>query len=173
MALRKMLGSADHPAILRMMRLIETQSKLTLTRFAAEYVAAHYLPITDELLPDETRLKAAVEAVRAHLNGAPLTTVKAAVKDARAAAQALGREPVAQAAARAIATACAVAVTPTGALGFTFYGAAAFAYQTAGVMADRAAHDDLATQELERICDALETACLPDEPNPVKVDWGC
>ena len=172
-ALRKMLGSPDLPAIIRLMRLIETQSKDTLTRFAAEYVAQHYLPITDALLPDEPRLRAAIEAVRSHLDGAPLSVVKAAVRDARAAAQSLSHAPVAQAAARAIATACAVATTPTNALGFAFYGAAAFAYHAAGTVADRAVHDDLATQELERIIAALEAVCVPEEPNPVRVDWGC
>lgn len=173
MALRKMLGSAQHPTIVRLMRLIETQSQTTLTRFAAAYVEENYLPITAELLPGETRLSAAVEAVRAHLDGAPLTSVKAAVKDARAAAQSLNGDPVAQAAARAIATACAVATTPTGALGFTFYGAAAFAYHTAGTQADRSVHDELATRELERIYAALQAVSIPDEPNPVKIDWGC
>ena len=170
MALRKMLGSADHPEIIRLMRLIETQSKATLTRFAAD---SHYLPITDALLPEETRLRNALAAVRAHMDGTPLSAVKAAVKEARAAAQALTKFPVAQAAARAIATACGVAVTPTNALGFTFYGAAAIAYHTAGIEADRAVHDSLADQELARIRTALEAACIPDEPNPVKVDWGC
>ena len=173
MALRKMLGSADHPQIIRLMRLIGTQSKATLTRFAAEYVAAHYLPITEALIPDEPRLRTAIDAVRAHMDGAPLTTVKAAVKDARAAAQALSKFPVAQAAARAIATACAVTSTPTNALGFTFYGAAAFAYHAAGTEADKAIHDDLATQELTRIADALEAVSIPDETDPVRVDWGC
>ena len=173
MALRKMLGSADHPEIVRLMRLIETQSKATLTRFAVDYAAAHYLPITDQLLPEEARLREAVAAVHAHLEGTPLSAVKAAVKEARAAAQALAKSPVAQAAARAIATACGVAVTPTNALGFTFYGAAAFAYHTAGTEADRAVHDSLADQELARIRAALEAACIPDEPDPVKVDWGC
>ena len=173
MALRKMLGSADHPEIIRLMRLIETQSKATLARFSADYAEAHYLPITDALLPEEARLRDALAAVRAHMDGAPLSAVKAAVKEARAAAQALTKFPVAQAAARAIATACGVAVTPTNALGFTFYGAAAIAYHTAGTEADRAVHDSLADQELARIRTALEAACIPDEPDPVKVDWGC
>ena len=173
MALRKMLGSADHPEIIRMMQLIETQSKATLTCFSADYAEAHYLPITDALIPEERRLRDALAAVRAHMDGAPLSAVKAAVKEARATAQALTKFPVAQAAARAIATACGVAVTPTNALGFTFYGAAAFAYHTAGTEADRTVHDSLADQELVRIRAALEAACIPDEPGPVKVDWGC
>ncbi len=173
MALRKMLGSAEHPEIIRLMRLIETQSKTTLTRFAADYVAERYLPIVEVILPEDPRLHAAVEAVRAHLDGAPLSAVKAAVKEARAAAQTLGKEPVAQAAARAISTACAVAATPTNALGFAFYGAAAHAYHTAGIKADSTVHDELATQELARIRASLEAVCVADEPNPVKVDWGC
>lgn len=99
MALRKMLGSADHPEIIRMMQLIETQSKATLTCFSADYAEAHYLPITDALIPEERRLRDALAAVRAHMDGAPLSAVKAAVKEARAAAQALTKSPVAQAAA--------------------------------------------------------------------------
>lgn len=172
MALRKMLGSAEHPAILRLMRLMETQSKATLTRFACEYASAHYLSIVHELLPEEERLDAAVEAVHAYLDGAPLVSVKAAVKAARAAAQET-KDPIAQAAARALSTACAVAATPSCALGFSFYGAAAYAYHGAGVKAPASAHDALATEELERICAALEQVCVPDEANPVKVDWGC
>lgn len=173
MALRKMLGSADHPTVVQLMRLIETQSKPTLTRFAAAYVAAHYLPILSRLQPEEARLRAAVEAVRAHLDGAPLTVVKAAVKDARAAAQGRAADPVSQAAARAVATACAVAVTPTNALGFAFYGAAAFAYHRAGLTASPEVYDALADEELSRILTALQAASVPDEPHPVKVDWGC
>jgi hypothetical protein len=172
LALRKMLGSADHPAVRRMMQLMETQSHRTLTRFALE-AAARYLPIVQAHVPGETRPAAALEAVRAYLDGAPLAPVKTAVRDARAAAQALAANPVAQAAARAVATACATATTPTCALGFTFYGAAAIAYHSAGVDADRAAHDDLATRELDALCAAFGAMCIPDEPAPVRLDWGC
>lgn len=173
MALRKMLGSADHPTVIRLMRLIETQSKPTLTRFAAEYVAAHYLPILAELRPEENRLYSCVEAVCAYLDGASLTIVKAAVRDARSAAQALSADPVCQAVARAVATACAVATTPTNALGFAFYGAAAFAYHSAGLKASPEAYDKLADEELARILAALQAVSIPNEPEPVKVDWGC
>lgn len=170
MPLRKMLGSADHPAIVRLMRLIETQGHGTLVRWAVEDVAAHMLP----LVPDEPGLTAAIAAVRAYVAGeAPLSAVKQAVKEARAAAQALGKEPVRQAATRAIATACAVAATPTSALGFTFYSAAAYAYHTAGTDADLSVHDALATRELERLVLSLQAEAVPDEPCPVKVNWGC
>ena len=165
MALRKMLGSVDHPQIIRMMRLIETQSRSTLAAFTADYVAAHYLPIAQD-----NTLQEAVEAVRMHIRGELLLReLKPLLKEARAVAGA-EKEPARQAAKRAVATALATIVTPSNALGFTFYGAAAYAYH---ITADVALHDDLATEELTRIADALEAASIPDEPNPVEVDWGC
>ena len=55
--LRKMLGSADHPTVQKLMRLIETQNKQTLAAWAVDYVAAHDLPILASLqaaaVPDE------------------------------------------------------------------------------------------------------------------------
>ncbi len=169
MALRKMLGSVDHPQIIRLMRLIETQSKSTLAAFAADYVSVHYLPIAGE----DARLSEALEAVRTHLSGeAHIKDVKPLLKAARAASQE-EKDPTRQAAKRAIATAAAVVITPTNALGFAFYGAAAYAYHTAGTKATADEYDALATAELACIVAALESAAIPDEPDPVKVDWGC
>ena len=165
MALRKMLGSADHPQIIRMMRLIETQSKATLAAFTAAYVEKHYLPIARD-----EKLAAVLAAVRAYLRGElPLKDLKPLLKEARTIAQG-EKEPACQAAKRAIATAAATIVTPTNALGFAFYGAAAYAYHQT---LDVARHDELATEELTSIADALEASAIPDEPNPVQVDWGC
>lgn len=169
MAPRKMLGSVDHPAIIRLMRLIETQSKTTLAAFAADYVEAHYQPIAGE----DARLTSAVEAVRGLLRGEILLKdVKLLIKEARTAAQE-EKDPTRQAAKRAIATAAAVVTTPTNALGFVFYGAAAYAYHTAGTKAAADVHDALATEELNRIADALAAVAVPDEADPVRVDWGC
>lgn len=170
MALRKMLGSADHPSVIRLMRLIETQNVITLTRWAAQEVGEHMLPLAYDAVP----LNNAVNAALAYAAGtASLADVKAAAREARTAAQGMTGDPVRQAAARAIAAACAVAVTPTNALGFTFYSAAAIAYHTAGLEATREEYDALATNELERLCGSLAAACLPGEENPVRVDWGC
>ena len=63
--------------------------------------------------------------------------------------------------------------TPTNALGFAFYGAAAWAYHTAETKAAAETHDALATEELTRIADALEAMAVPDESDPVKINWGC
>lgn len=170
MALRKMLGSAEHPAVIRLMRLIETQNAATLTRWAAMEAGEHMLPLTTK----DDRLTKAVDTALAVAQGsAKLSTLKDAVKAARAAAQAVADDPVAQAAAKAVATACGTAYTPTNALGFVFYSAAAYAYHTAGLKASREVYDDLATAELERLGESLAAVCIADEKNPVRVDWGC
>ncbi|MBQ8200265.1 MAG: hypothetical protein IJZ74_00705 [Clostridia bacterium] len=170
MALRKMLGSAGHPTVVRLMRQIETQSHHTLIIWAAAYAEEHILP----LVADEPRMHQVIASAKAYADGSgTITAVKEAVREARAAAQVLGKAPVRQAAARAIATACAVATTPTNALGFVFYSAAAYAYHIAGTDAAAACHDTLATEELERIYESLQAASDPDENNPVCVNWGC
>lgn len=169
--LRKMLGSVEDLAVTGLMALIETQSKATLARWAAEYAGGRYLPLLEcrEAEPPSV----AVEAVRACLEGRmPLKEVKPVLAAARKSAQE-ERDPVRQAAARAVATACGVLTTPTNALGFAFYGAAAIAYHEAGTEADRAVHDRLAQEELERILSSLQAVAVPDEPEPVKVNWNC
>ena len=42
--LRKMLGSADHPTVQKLMRLIETQNKQTLAAWAVDYVGPTTCP---------------------------------------------------------------------------------------------------------------------------------
>lgn len=122
--LRKMLGKADDVELVTLMRQIETQSKTTLARWAADCAKNWYLPI-------------------------------------------------AQAAARAIVTACGVLQTPTNALGFCFYGAAAAAYHELGLKRSAADYGRCARVELQRLSQALEQVMVPDEADPVQVDWNC
>ncbi|NLT15915.1 MAG: hypothetical protein GXY05_16445, partial [Clostridiales bacterium] len=42
--LRKLLGSAEAPAIVSLMRLIETQSKATIANWCIAYTQKHILP---------------------------------------------------------------------------------------------------------------------------------
>ena len=120
-------------------------------------------------LPDA----AAVEAVSANLRGdLTLKEAKVLLAEARKAAQE-ETDPVRQAAARAVSTACGTLTTPTNALGFAFYGAAAWAYHTAGTEAAREERDRLAQEELERILTSLRRAAVPDEADPVNVNWNC
>ena len=69
--LRKMLGRADDPQIVTLMHLIETQSKPTLAAWAAACVQERYLPVYEQAYPDDRRLRELIEAVGAHLRGAP------------------------------------------------------------------------------------------------------
>ena len=165
--LRKMLGSTQHPTVIALMRLIETQSHTTLIRWAVASVKERCLPLVSD--PRMTEAVAAAESV---LTGAPLKVVKPALRAATAAAREAD-DPVSQAAARAISTACAVVQTPTNALGFTFYAAAAAAYHQAGLEAAPAEYDALGDAAFAALYQSLQAAAVPDEPHPVKVDWGC
>ena len=49
--LRKMLGSLDDPSVAALMRLIETQSRETLAKWAADYTETHYLPVYEKEFP--------------------------------------------------------------------------------------------------------------------------
>ena len=171
-ALRKMLGSLDDPAVKELMGLMETQSKTTLAAWSAAYVRAHMLPVLAAC--GDARPEAAIDAVEACLRGErTLKDIKPALTDARTAAKELTATPVVQAAARAIGTAAAVLSTPTNALGWTFYNAAVYAFMTAGVDSSREEQDRLASEEMQRVLASLRAAAIPDEPNPVKLDWGC
>ena len=172
--LRKMLGDINQPEVVRLMRLIETQSKETLAQWAADCVQERYLAVFEKSRPGDSRPAAAIGAVRACISGEmkaaalkqPLAEAVQAAKDAEG-------FPAAQAAARAISTACAVLRTPTNALGFTFYGAAAAAYDQAGLQEKPEIYDALATKELQALIELLEKAMIPDERNPAKINWNC
>ena len=172
--LRKMLGKLDNPDIFALMRLIETQSQQALTHWAIEYPARHCLRIFAKQLPDDSRPMDAINSCRAYLNGEiKLTQVKPLLKAARQAAQDADAFPAAQAAARAIATACSVVQNPPGALGFVFYSAAAAAYDQAGTDQSPAVYDQLAEKEIAAVLHSLQQTALPDETNPVNIDWNC
>ena len=103
--LRKMLGSADHPTVQKLMRLIETQNKQTLAAWAVDYVAAHDLPILTAHGGDSAPFSRAIEGVRAHLAGRlPLKELKPLLKEASNAARS-ETDPISQAAARALSAA--------------------------------------------------------------------
>lgn len=120
------------------------------------------------------RLRIAVRAAKEYLDRRKsLKEVKPALKEAVQAARDAEEEPAAQAAARAVSTACTVLHSPTGALGFTFYGAAAYAYSSAGLNEKQKLYEELAETELKKILESLQKAAVPDEKNPVKINWNC
>ena len=72
--IRKMLGSADSPYIVSLMRLIETQSKTTIVTWSINYAEEHILPIYEKAYPKDHRLRNALTAsmdyIQGNMNGA-------------------------------------------------------------------------------------------------------
>lgn len=171
--LRRTLGDANSPEAIKLMRLMGTQSRMTLAAWAVDYASDNYLPIYEAEAPGDGRLRFALNDCRAHIAGElPAARARAAMREALNVAREQA-QPAAQAAARAIATSCAAVRTPTSALGFLFYGAAAVAYSIAGTSRAQGEYDALAAQEFERAYAALECVAQPDEPNPARLDWNC
>jgi hypothetical protein len=133
--LRKMLGTADSPYIVSLMRLIETQSKATIAKWCMDYCEAHILPIFEKRRFGDNRPRMAISAARDWFDGKKkLLEVKHIIlNECHAAARELEDDPAAQAAARACGQASACFHTPTHSLGLAFYGAAAIAYDRVGL----------------------------------------
>lgn len=167
--LRKTLGSPTEPAVLSLMEGMEGKSKETLTTWAMDYVAEKYLPLVAETPLFAELLEKTKDCMVSSL---PLKDWKALLAEARK-ASAAEKEPVREAAARAIVTACGTWETPTNALGFCFYGAAAMAYHQAGTAETKETYDMLATKELEQILATLRQVKTAPEEQAAKLQWNC
>lgn len=172
--LRKMLGSVDNLYIISLMRVIETQSKATLGNWAVSCAEEKFLPIYETACPGEQRLREIIEKVQEYLKGTlKLKEVKPLLREASQIAKDAEGQPVAQAAARAVATACGTIQTPSNALGFVFYGAAAVAYSELGTEEKPEVYDTFASEVFQQILESLQQAAVPEEENPVKINWNC
>ena len=167
--LRKTLGSPTEPAVLSLMEGMEGKSKETLTTWAMDYVAEKYLPLVAEAPPFAELLEKTKDCMAGSL---PLKEWKGLLAEARK-ASAAEKEPVREAAARAIVTACGTWQTPTNALGFCFYGAAAMAYHQAGTAETKETYDMLATKELEQILASLMQVKTAPNEQAAKLQWNC
>ena len=172
---RKMLGSANAPYILSLMRLIDTQSKATIVAWCMDYVEAHILPIFEKHCPGDDRPRQAIAAARDWFDGKKkLPEVRQIIlHECHAAARELDSNPTAQAAARACGQASACFHTPTHSLGLAFYGAAAIAYDRVGLGEMPEVYDRIAAEECAKMEAALRAVAVADEPNPAKINWGC
>jgi len=172
--LRKMLGVADSPYIVSLMRLIETQSKNTLANWCIDYTEAHVLPIYEKAYPSDTRPRDALDAAREWLKGnIKLPAAKACILAAHTAARKAEENPAAQAAARAAGQAAATIHATTHSIGIAFYGAAANAYDRVGLDEKPAVYDQIASEECAKMEAALRSVAIPNEPNPAKINWNC
>jgi hypothetical protein len=172
---RKMLGSADAPYIVSLMRLIETQSKATLAEWCIDYAGKHILPIYSKAYPGDGRPQRALDAARDLVAGkAKLSEVKNIIlNECHAAARDAESNPAAQAAARAAGQASACFHTPTHSLGLAFYGAAAIAYDRVGTNGTPELYDGIAAEECGKMEAALRKISVENEPDPAKIKWNC
>lgn len=173
--LRKMLGAADAPYIVSLMRLIETQSKATIAVWCMDYCEKYILPVFEKHCPDDKRPHSAIIAARDWFFGKKkLCEVKHIIlNECHAAARELDNNPAAQAAARACGQASACFHTPTHSLGLAFYGAAAIAYDRVGINEKSAVYDQIAAEECAKMEAALRSVAVEDEPNPARIKWNC
>lgn len=172
---RKMLGAADSPYIVSLMRLIETQSKATIAKWCLDYTETNILPIFEKYCPTDGRPRMALTASREWFEGRrKLPEVKKIIlNECHAAARELETNPAAQAAARACGQAAACFHTPTHSLGLAFYGAAALAYDRVGTGESAAVYERIAAEECARMEAALRAVAVENEPNPAKINWRC
>lgn len=171
---RKMIGKADSPYIISLMRLIETQSKNTIVKWCNEYAREHILPIYEKDYPGDSRLENALDAINEYLKGnIKLTEAKKIIKEVQIAAREAEGNPAAQAAARAIGATTATINTLTSSLGLAFYGSASIAYSTVGVNETPEIYDEIAARECKNMEDALRKVAITDESNPAKIKWSC
>lgn len=172
--IRKMLGKADSPYIVSLMRLIETQSKYTIIKWCNEYAKENILPIYEKNYPKDYRLINALNAVNEWIEGnIKLTEVKKIIKEVQIAAREAEENPAAQAAARAIGATTSTINTITSSLGLAFYGSAAIAYSSIGINADIEVYDEIAAIECKKMEEALQKIAIVDERNPAKINWNC
>ena len=167
--LRKTLGSPTEPAVVALMESMEGKSKEALTTWAMAYVTEKYLPLVAKTPLFAELLEKTKDCMTGNL---PLKEWKGLLSEARK-ASAAEKEPVREAAARAIVTACGTWQTPTNALGFCFYGAAAMAYHQAGTAETKETYDMLATKELEQILASLKQVKTAPDEQAAKLQWNC
>ena len=172
--LRKMLGSADSPYILSLMRLIETQSNQTIADWCVSYAKENIIPIFEKAYPEDRCLKELLETFEKYRNREiELAGLKKVVASGNQAVKTMEQTPAAQAAAKAVIQAVASIYTPTHSLGLAFYGAAAIAYDRAGLTEKPEVFDAIAAEECKKMELALKAISVPNEKNPAKINWYC
>lgn len=174
MKTRKMLSDWNAPYIQSLIKLIETQSKITLANWAVDYAEQTILPLWFMYFPDDLRPYAALTAAREWLSGIiKLPQAKPAILACHAAAREADGNPVAQAAARAIGQCASTIHSARHCVGLAFYGALAVAYNRLGTDAPWEQIQQCAAEECTRMEAALRGISVKNETNPAKISWKC
>lgn len=173
--LRKMLGDVNAPSTIALMRLIDTQSKVTICKWCMDYAEVRVLPIFEKCCPNDARPRNALNAARDYLEGkVKFPVVKNIIlNECHAAARELEDNPAAQAAVRACGQGSAVVHTLSHSIGLYFYGAAAIAYDRVGLNETAEVYEKIAEEVCADMTAALQAIAVEDEPNPAKIKWGC
>lgn len=171
---RKALNDWNAPYIQSLMKLIETQSKITLANWAIDYAGQVILPLWSKYYPDDQRPQNAIIGARQWLSGEiKLPQAKPAILECHAAAREADGNPVAQASARAIGQSASTIHSARHCMGLVFYGALAVAYDRLGTNAPWGQIEQCAAEECGRMEAALRAVAVENEPNPAKIDWKC
>ena len=171
---RKMLNNWDAPYLQALMRLIETQSKVTLANWAVDYAEQVMLPLWSKNYPADLHPQKALAAARQWLAGAiKLPQAKAAILECHAAAREAATNPVAQAAARAIGHSASTIHSARHCIGLALYGAVAVAYDLLGADAPWEQVEQCAADECGRMLETLRAVAVENEPNPAEINWKC
>lgn len=171
---RKMLSDWRAPYIQSLMKLIETQSKVTLVNWAVDYCEQILLPIYNKHYPGDLRPQNALNAARRWLSGEiKLPQAKSAILECHAAARESERNPVAQAAARAIGQCASTIHSARHCIGLAFYGALSVAYDRLGTDSPWEQIERFAADECGRMEAALRAISVKNETHPAKINWKC
>jgi hypothetical protein len=171
---RKMLSDIDIPAVDGLFRLIPSQSKETVAKWAVDYAGRILLPLWVKYCPDDVRPQDALDAARDMIaKKIKWSELNPKVADCISAAKDMENELVPRGAARAIAQCSSAIHSASHAIGLALYGALAVAYDKVGVNAPRDEQDRVASEECERMLAALQSVAVTNEPNPCKVSWKC
>lgn len=171
---RKMLSDWEAPYIQSLIRLIETQSKETLSHWAVDYSSKVLLPIWNEYFPNDSRPGEALEAANEWWDGKiKLPQAKGIILKCHEAAREAEGSPATQAAARAIGQSASTIHSVRHCVGLAFYGALAVVYHQNGTDLLWEEIEKLAAEECERMENTLRAVSVENEPNPAKIDWKC
>ncbi len=169
---RKALSDWEAPYVQALMKLIETQSKITLAHWAVDYSEQAMLPLWTKSYPEDVRPQEALRVARDWLAGSTkLPRARPAILQCHAAAREAEGNPVAQAAARAIGHAASTIHSARHAIGLAMYGAIAVGYDTLGTAATWTQLERCAAEECGRMLRALRAVAVKNEPNPAKLNW--
>ena len=171
---RKMLTEWEAPYIQSLVKVVEGQSKATLTNWCVDYAEANLLPIYETAIPDDPRPRNAILAARDWLAGMiKLPEAKRHILGCHAAARECEAKPAAHSAARAIGQAASTIHAATHCMGLPLYGAVAVAYETCGADAPWSELEQAAAPECGRMEAALRAVRVENEPDPAKLNWNC